>query len=598
MRIIWRLLGLLKKYWLWVTVSFVLLMLSTLMSLAVPDFLRRAIDMGLTQDPVTKAIKGNTGVLLAMGLAIIGVSVLRGIFAFGQSYLSEFIGQKIAYDLRNALYDRIQRLSFAFHDKSQTGQLMSRATQDVEAVRAFVAMGSVRAIYMLTMLLTICGILFFMNWQLALITLAVLPPVSFVALRMGIKQRPIWLRVQQEMALMSIVIQEALSGIRVVKAFSRQRYETAKFERDALKLYNDSLATAKLQAFSGPLMTLMFSLSSAVIIGYGGHLVMSGHLTAGELTQFYFYGAMMAAPVRLLGFMVNMVSRGISSGERIYEILDTESAVNEKPDAVPLASATGDVKFENVSFRYDTMNPFEPSSNVLEDINLEAKPGQMVALLGATGSGKTTLVNLIPRFYDVSSGKITIDGTDIRDVTLASLRRNIGVVQQDVFLFLGTIKENIAYGDIEATMDEVIQAAKTAQLHDFIMSTPNGYDTWVGERGVTLSGGQKQRLAIARTLLLNPRILILDDSTSSVDTETEFLLQKALRELMKGRTSFVIAQRLQTVKDADQILVLDKGKVAERGTHLQLLKEGKIYPEIYELQLRAQEEALGKGVIL
>jgi len=590
MRIIWRLFGLLKKYWGWAALSFVLLILSTLMALAIPDFLRRAIDMGVTAR--------DTHVLLMMGLAIVGASVLRGIFAFAQGYLSEFIGQKVAYDLRNSLYDRIQRLSFAFHDKAQTGQLMSRATQDVEAVRMFVAMGSVRTIYVLATVLTIAGILLVQDWQLALITMAVLPPVAFIAIKMGTRLRPIWLRIQQEMALMSIVLQEALSGIRVVKVFSRQRYETAKFEKEALKIYDDTLASAKIQAFSGPMMTLLFGLSSAAIIWFGGNQIIHGRLTVGGLTQFYFYGAMLAMPVRMLGFMVNMVSRGISAGERIFEILDTESAVREKPGAVPMTSVTGLVRFDNVSFRYDSMNPYEPAANVLENVNLEAKPGEMVALLGATGSGKTTLVNLIPRFYDVSSGKITIDGVDIRDVTLASLRRNIGMVQQDVFLFSATIRDNIAYGAVEATPDRIITAAKTAQLHEFVSTLPEGYDTWVGERGVTLSGGQRQRLAIARTLLLDPRILILDDSTSSVDTETEFLLQKALRELMKGRTTFVIAQRLQTVKDADQILVLHRGKIAERGTHQQLLREGKIYPEIYELQLRAQEEALGKEVTL
>ena len=590
MRIIWRLFGLLKKYWGWAAISFVLLILSTLMALAIPDFLRRAIDMGVTAR--------DTHVLLMMGLAIIGASILRGIFAFAQGYLSEFIGQKVAYDLRNSLYDRIQRLSFAFHDKAQTGQLMSRATQDVEAVRMFVAMGSVRTVYVLATVLTIAGILLVQDWQLALITMAVLPPVAFIAIKMGTRLRPIWLRIQQEMALMSIVLQEALSGIRVVKVFSRQRYETAKFEKEALKIYDDTLASAKIQAFSGPIMTLLFGLSSAAIIWFGGNQIIHGRLTVGGLTQFYFYGAMLAMPVRMLGFMVNMVSRGISAGERIFEILDTESAVREKPNAVPMTAVKGLVRFDNVSFHYDTMNPYEPTANVLENVNLEAKPGEMVALLGATGSGKTTLVNLIPRFYDISSGKITIDGVDIRDVTLASLRRNIGMVQQDVFLFSATIRDNIAYGAVEATPDRIITAAMTAQLHEFVSTLPEGYDTWVGERGVTLSGGQRQRLAIARTLLLDPRILILDDATSSVDTETEFLLQKALRELMKGRTTFVIAQRLQTVKDADQILVLHRGKIAERGTHQQLLREGKIYPEIYELQLRAQEEALGKEVTL
>jgi len=530
-----------------------------------------------------------------MGIGIIGVSTLRGLLAFGQTYLSEYIGQKIAYDLRNRLYDRVQRLSFAFHDTAQTGQLMSRATQDVEAVRVFVAMGAVRSIYLLLTLGSIAGYLFFMNWQLALVTLSILPPVAFLALRMGIKQRPIWLRVQQEMGLMNIVMQEGFSGMRVVKAFNRQHSETVKFENEAYKLYADTLATARLQSFNGPLMGLFFNLSAAAIIYVGGHQIAAGSLTTGELAQFMLYSGMLAMPIRMLGFMVNIVSRGMSAGERIFEVLDTESAVKEKPDAATLENIKGNVKFENVSFKYTTMGKADKARYVLRNVSLEAKPGQMIALLGATGSGKTTLVNLIPRFYDVTEGKITMDDIDIRDVTLSSLRRNIGIVQQDVFLFSATVRDNIAYGAVNATEEQIIAASQTAQLHDFITNMPDGYNTWVGERGMTLSGGQRQRLAIARTLLLDPRVLILDDSTSSVDTETEFLLQKALRALMQGRTTFVIAQRLQTVKDANQILVLDKGLIVERGTHQQLLQESKIYREIYELQLRAQEEAVSRG---
>jgi ATP-binding cassette subfamily B protein len=324
--------------------------------------------------------------------------------------------------------------------------------------------------------------------------------------------------------------------------------------------------------------------------------VIQGHLTAGQLTTFYIYLGLLIPPIRMLGPIVDLTSRGIASGQRIFEILDTQSAVQEKPNALVLSNIIGDVKFSGVNFKYQRLGVRDTSGNILEDINLQTQSGEMVALLGATGSGKTTLVNLIPRFYDVTAGSITIDGIDIKDVTLDSLRKNVGIVQQDVFLFTGTIRDNIAYGAVKATEEDIINASKSAQLHDYIASLPNKYDTWVGERGVTLSGGQKQRLAIARTLLINPRILILDDSTSSVDTETEYLIQQALRELMKGRTTFVIAQRLQTVKDAQQIFVLDKGKIVERGTHLQLLKEGKIYRQIYELQLRAQEEALGSEV--
>lgn len=597
MRIILRLFGLLKQYWKWLILTYAFLLLSTVSALGRPQFLKMAMDNALHIDAGTLKVSGDQTMLIYYGLAIIGISLLAGLFAFGQSYLAEFIGQKVAYDLRNRLYDRIQRLSFAFHDKAQTGQLMSRATQDVESVRAFVSMGSVRILYILMTFISICVILFIMNWSLTLISLACLPFIAFIAIKFGSKLRPIWTNIQQDMALTGIVLQENLSGMRVVKAFSRHRYEEKKFEREALRLYDDQISMVRIQAFAGPLMTFLTTIASGLIIWYGGLQVANGNLTIGELTQFYFYLTMMIMPIRMLGPMVNMISRGTASGQRIFEIIDTESAVKEKQNALSLSEVKGDVKFQGVYFSYTGINSLAPAGNILEDINLEAKSGEMVALLGATGSGKTTLVNLIPRFYDITSGIITIDGIDIRDITLASLRKNVGIVQQDVFLFSATIKDNIAYGAVNASMDEIVAAAKTAELHEFIESLPQGYDTWVGERGVTLSGGQKQRLAIARTLLINPRILILDDSTSSVDTETEFLIQQALRQLMKGRTTFVIAQRLQTVKDANQIFVLDKGKIAEHGTHFQLLKEGKIYPEIYELQLRAQEEALGSEVI-
>jgi len=467
---------------------------------------------------------------------------------------------------------------------------MSRATQDVEAIRFFVSIGSIRTLFIIATLVGICTILAMINWQLTLISLACLPIVAYRAATIGMKLRPIWMNIQEGIAKLGIILQENLSGVKVVKAFSHERYESAKFREQAARLYEDSLLSSKIQAFNTPLMTFVFVLASGLIIWYGGREVIAGRLTAGELTQFYFYLAMLVMPVRMLGYMVNLVSRGISAGERVFEILDAESAVKEAPNAIELRDVKGVVRFEGVSFGYDSVSP------VLKNINLEARPGEMVALLGPTGSGKSTLVNLIPRFYDVTEGRITIDGIDIREVTLSSLRRNVGIVQQDVFLFSATIAENIAYGAVNASREDIIAAAKAAYLHDFIESLPEGYDTWVGERGLTLSGGQKQRLAIARTLLVDPRIIIFDDATSSVDTETEYLIQRALRELIRGRTTFVIAQRLQTVKDADQILVLEGGTIVERGTHYQLLREGRIYPQIYELQLRDQEEALGRKV--
>ena len=588
----------LMKYWKWVVLAYVFLFLTSAAGLGIPELIKRAIDTGIGYDPQTGLAAGSQSFLIGAGVAILVAGVLRGVFAFGQTYVSEYISQRVAYDLRNQLYDRIQRLSFAFHDKAQTGQLMSRATQDVEAVRFFVGMGGLRGVSILVIFVAICVILFMINWRLALISLACMPIVGYRVAVVGIRLRPIWTNIQEGVARLGILLQENLSGVKVVRAFSRERYESAKFEKQAKILYEDSLLSSKIQAFNTPLLSFIFMLASGFIIWFGGREVIAERLTIGELSQFYVYLAMMMMPIRMLGMMITLVSRGIAAGRRIFEVLDAESAVQEKPNANELSEVSGLVKFQGVTFSYDSMNPYEIMGPVLEDVNLEAKPGEMVALLGATGSGKTTLVNLLPRFYDVTSGSITIDGVDVREVTLASLRNNVGIVQQDVFLFSATVEENIAYGAVNATREEVVAAAKAAYLHDFLESLPEGYNTWVGERGLTLSGGQKQRLAIARTILMNPRILIFDDSTSSVDTETEFLIQRALRELMKGRTTFVIAQRLQTVKDADQILVLDGGTIVERGTHSQLLEEGKIYRQIYELQLKDQEKAMGKEVDL
>jgi ATP-binding cassette subfamily B protein len=596
MRILFRILVLLKKYWKWLILTYVCLLALTAATMIVPIFIGDAVNNALHFNTTTLKVTGDMKLLVFYGIAIIILSLLRGLFSFGQSYFAEYAGQKVAYDLRNGLYDRIQRLSFAFHDKSQTGQLMSRATQDVEGVRFFLSMIVVRLVNLVLTFVVITVILLRMNWSLTLISFACLPFIGFFAIRFGVMMLPLWTKIQQSMASLNTNLQENLSGVRVVKAFSRQKLESQKFDEQTTLLYEPQLRAAKIQAFRGPLFNALTALASALVLYYGGRLVLEGKLNVGQLTEFYLYLGFLIPPIRMIGPQINMTSRAIASGKRIFEVLDTESDVKEKPGAVVLSDVKGDIQFNNVNFHYESARLDKSSGNILEDISIEAKSGEMVALLGATGSGKTTLVNLIPRFYDVTAGSITIDNIDIRDVTLASLRRQIGIVQQDAFLFTGTIRDNISYGAINAIEEDIIKASKTAHLHDFITTLPQGYDTWVGERGVTLSGGQKQRLAIARTLLIDPRILILDDSTSSVDTETEFLIQQALRELMKGRTTFVIAQRLQTVKDAQQIFVLDKGKIVERGTHVQLLRDSKIYRQIYELQLRAQEEAQGSEV--
>jgi ATP-binding cassette subfamily B protein len=522
--------------------------------------------------------------------AILAASILRGLFTFGQSYLGEWLSQHVAFDIRNAIYERLQRLSYAYHDKAQIGQIMSRATQDVEGVRFYISMGLLRLVYTAVLLVVALVLMALADLRLALASWVFLPAIAAISIISQSKLRPVWMRVQEQQGRMSTVLQENLSGMRVVKSFAREAFESAKFWKEIEALFKDSYYTNRVMARVSPLMTVLGGMAIVTTIWYGGHEVARGHLSIGDLTAFLFYLQLLQMPVRSLGFIVNIVARATSSGQRIYEILDAESAVKEKPNAIELKDVKGHVRFEDVSFGYDAISP------VLRHISFEARPGEMVALLGPTGSGKSTIVNLLPRFYDVTGGRITIDGIDIRDVTLASLRRSIGIVQQDVFLFIDTIRENIRYGRPDATDEEVIQAAKVARIHDFIMSLPDGYDTWVGERGVTLSGGQKQRIAIARTLLLNPAILVFDDSTSSVDMETEYLIQQALAELMRGRTTFVIAQRLRTVERADQILVLRRGEIVERGRHEELLAKGGLYRQIYDLELREQEEAFQRSL--
>jgi ATP-binding cassette subfamily B protein len=593
MHVLIRLLSFLRPYKRRVIFAWLCVCGASLFVLVSPQLVAWAIDTGLKVriEGVDGADKtgvalGSTHTLVIAALAIVGAAAARGVFAYGQTYLAEWISQRVAYDLRNAIYDHLQRLSYAYHDRAQTGQIMSRATQDVEGVRMYISMGVLRLLYIVILLAAVLGLMLFANWRLALVSWVFLPPIAWRSVVMTTRLRPIWLRVQDGLARLGTVMQENLTGVRVVKAFSREAHESRKFAAEAGALFQDSYATNRIQAVNSPMLTALWMMATVATIWFGGREIIAGRLQPGELAAFMLYLTLLQMPVRVLGWVVILFARAQSAGERIYEILDAESAVKEKPGAVELRSVKGRVRFDKVSFGYDIISP------VLRDVSLDAKPGEVLALLGPTGSGKTTVVNLMPRFYDVTGGRITIDGVDIRDVSLASLRLSIGVVQQDVFLFSATIRENIAYGAVDASDEQIIEVAKAARIHDFIVGLPEGYDTWVGERGITLSGGQKQRVAIARTLLMDPRILVLDDSTSSVDTETEYLIQQALTELMRGRTTFVIAQRLRTVKAADQILVMRNGQIVERGRHEELLEHGGFYREIYDLELRDQEEAL------
>jgi len=556
-------------------------------SLLIPHIFGEAIDLlvAIDQDGVVgKAV--STSTLTYLALALLGASLLRGFLDFARTYATDSLSQKVSYDIRNRFYDKLQHLSFAYHDKEHTGDLMSKATADVESIRRFVNMGLVRALEVVVRLVALVSILVFMNWQLTLISLVFVPFIVIRSTMVMGRLRRMWLEVQQRMGEAVTILQENLVGIHVVKAFASEEFEKAKYAKKAEELREEYFQSERLQGTNSAWMTLYFTASLGLILWYGGWEVIRGDLTAGGLTKFILYLNQLTFPIRMSSFIINSFSRAISSGSRIFEVLDAESPVVEKPGAKVLERARGHVKFEDVSFAYEAQMP------ALQHVTISAKPDQITAFLGAPGSGKSTIVNLLPRFYDVSEGRITLDGQDIQEFTLESLRHNVGIVQQDVFLFSATIHDNIAYGVKDATREAVVRAAKVAQLHDHIDSLPDGYDTWVGERGATLSGGQRQRLSIARTILIDPPVLILDDSTSSVDVETERMIHRAMVNVMKNRTTFVIAHRLSTVREANLIVVLKDGQIAEQGTHEELLAANGIYRDIYDLQLQPQEELL------
>jgi ABC-type multidrug transport system fused ATPase/permease subunit len=591
MYIIARLIGYASQYRGRLLVAFAFVFISTAMYVAIPRLLGMSIDTALTS--------GRSTQLLALSAAILAISLTRGLSSYGQSYFVESISQLAAYDLRNALYDKLQNLSFAYHDRQHTGDLMSKATADVENVRWFFSIGLIRSVYLILLVVTVGGLLLTMNWKLGLITLGFILIIAIRAVYSSKRLRNLWFQVQKSTGEMTTALQENLSGIKVVKAFAAEDHEMAQFQNRANKMAEDSYQANRLFGFNSSLMTMIFTSAIGAILWFGGKEVIAERLTPGQLAQFIFYMGILAMPVRMTGWLVNVFTRAASSGQRIFEILDVQSPVKECPTPMNPGSLLGNVSFENVFFSYDDGVP------LLHDISFEVRSGQRVAFLGAPGSGKSTIAHLLPRFYDVTAGRITIDGIDTRNMSLASLRENIGIVQQDVFLFNASIHENIAYGKPSASRQEVVYAAQTAQLHEFIESLPHDYESRVNERGVNLSGGQRQRLAIARALLLNPPVLIFDDSTSSVDAPTEQLLQRVLKTVMRGRTTFTIAHRLTSVQDADQILVLDKGRIVERGTHQQLLQQGTLYKRIYNLQIQLRQplstqetrSTIPKGVI-
>ena len=578
MRVVFRLTKYAFRHKRYLVGAYAAMVASTLSAMVIPRILGDAIDEALAS--------GLQSRLLLLAGVIVLFGLLMGVFSFGQRYLSESLSQRSAYDLREDFFRKLQGMSFGFFDKEQTGDLMSKATQDVEAVRMFISMGMVRGLSIFVMVGAVSFLMALTNWRLAIVSMAFVPLILWRALAMSSVLRPTWMRVQEEMGAMTTVLQENLSGVMVVKAFSARGFEESKFNAKATAVANLTYSATRVFASQGSLMTFIFTAATGAILWFGGREVAVDRLTPGGLASFILYMGLLGMPIRMSGWMVNTFSRASSAGQRLYDVLDAESPVTEKADAVPQPRAAGHVAFENVSVSYNE------AGSAVRNIDFDVQPGQVVALLGGPGSGKSTIAHVIPRFYDVSEGRITIDGYDIRDVTLSSLRQNVGIVMQDAFVFAASIRDNIAYGLDQVDMERVVRAAKIAQLHDFIEGLPDGYSTWVGERGITLSGGQRQRLAISRTILLDPPVLILDDSTSSVDMATEHRLQQALDHVIRGRTTFMIAHRLSTIRRADMILALENGEIVERGTHKQLFERNGFYRRIYDLQLRPQEENL------
>ncbi len=564
----------LRPYWKQTVGAYGSLLLMVAINAVIPQFTRWIIDKGI--------VGRQPDVLTWSVLALLGLTLVKGVLNYYQGLFTETASQNVAFDLRNELQRKLTRLSFSYHDQSETGELLSRAVQDVERVRFLTGRATLRILEASVMLVVTAVILLTMNIKLALLILLTIPLLVYEAIHFGSRFRPLSMQVQKQLAVLTTTVEQNLRGSRVVKIFAQEDAEINRFENENNKWLNLANRSARMQAVNTPLLFLIANLGMVAIILYGGAQVINSSLTIGTIVAFISYVGQLVDPVRRLGMIIPAVAIAASASERIFDVLDTISDVSDAPDAKPLGNIEGRVRFENVSFSYGR-------NRILQDISFDIQSGQKVALLGLTGSGKSSIINLIPRFYDPTSGRILVDETDIRSVTLQSLRSQIGIVLQETTLFAATIRENIAFGKENATDDEVIQAAKAAQAHDFIVQTPEGYSTRVGERGVNLSGGQKQRIAIARALLLDPRILILDDATASVDSETENLIQLALAQLVQGRTTLVIAHRLSTVRNADLILVLESGRISAQGTHMELLETSHVYQSIYSHQLKKQE---------
>jgi ABC-type multidrug transport system fused ATPase/permease subunit len=576
-RTFWRLLSFLKPYKWSLGVSVVLAVGSQAAAVAMAF---------LTGDALQRAVlSAQRSEIWFIALAILAIGLVRSLLMMGRRLISGRQALGVEFDMRNGLYSKLLRLSFGFYDRHQTGQLMSRATVDLQSVRFFLGYG---LIFFFQHILTIVGVtavMFVVSWRLALAATAVTPLIVLIAYRYSSVSHPVLRDVQQKMADVATVAEENIVGVHVVKSFARERTESEKFARRSDNVFRRSVDANRQRAIYVPLLGFLPLVAQATVLLLGGRMVVNGDLS---FRNFFFFNVlvlMLVMPLRMLGMWIGQAQRATASGERIFEVMDEAEEVSDRPGAVELPRGDGRVRFEGVSFGYDDRRP------VLQDVDLVLEPGRTVALIGHTGSGKTTLASLVPRFYDVTAGRVTIDGLDVKDAKLVPLRREIGIVAQDPFLFSASVRENISFGRPDATDEQIEEAARLAQAAEFIEELPERYETVIGERGITLSGGQRQRIAIARALLLDPRVLILDDATASVDATTEARIRLGLRQAMKGRTTIIIAHRLSTLALADELVVLDRGRVAARGTHEELLERSPVYREIYEHGLLEREFA-------
>jgi ATP-binding cassette, subfamily B, bacterial len=562
-----RLLGFLRPYKYRVIATALLAAGTQAAGLVIPYLTGRIIDAAQAGD--------SRSVIYRYALLIVAAGAVKGVMMFFRRWLAGRLSLAVEYDLRNRMYAHMQRLSYRFFDRHQTGQLLSRATVDVQAVRVFLGYGLIFFSQHLFTIVSVLVVLSLLNAQLTLVALAITPVLAVMAYRYSRISHPVLKEVQQRVADVTTQAEENVVGVRVVKAFAQEQSESQRFRQGSERIFRQAVRAAVLQARYVPAMSSLPSLAVAGVLLVGGYQVVHGNLTLGQFFAVNSYLLLLMLPLRAIGMWVGQYQRAMASGERVFEVLDEHRDIVERPGARPLPAGPGAIRFEQVGFGYDAERP------VLSEIELDIPAGETVALIGPTGCGKTTLTTLIPRFYDVNEGRVLLDGMDVRDATLDSLRGAIGIVGQDTFLFSTTVAENIAYGAPGATPDQIAEAAVRAQAHDFIMDLPDGYDTRVGERGLTLSGGQRQRIAIARALLMDPRVLILDDATASVDATTEARIKLALREVMRGRTTLIIAHRLSTISLATNIVVLDRGRIVARGEHEELLEQSPVYQEIY-----------------